>query len=71
MRSRLLLSLAGLAIGLGIAAYPRTSEAFVHTVTCGDICALAYQICVNDRGLKAGCGREQRQCLRTCAGFSG
>lgn len=69
MKSRLYLTLAGLLIGLGISALPRSSNAY--TVTCESICSLAYHICVQNQGLKAGCGRERRQCLATCNAYGG
>ncbi|GMU42318.1 MAG: hypothetical protein IT479_12420 [Xanthomonadales bacterium] len=67
MKSKLCLTIAGLLIGLGISAIPRPSAAY--TVTCDGICTLAYHICIQERGLKNGCGRERRECLNLCSAY--
>jgi len=73
MQSKLWLSLAGLVLGIGVAGYPRASQAFFEggIQSCADFCAYTYAACVFERGLKAGCGREQRACLRVCNALAG
>jgi len=71
MQSKLLLSLAGLVIGIGLSVAPRTSQAFtpglLPAVICFSLCNDLYEACVAERGPNAGCGRELRNCHRFCS----
>lgn len=64
MRPILKLAITGLVLGLGLSALPGVARAF--TVSCNDLCLLGYESCVDERGLKAGCGREYQACLKRC-----
>lgn len=64
MKHKWLLPMAALVAGLGLSLYSPTSRAI--TISCVDLCDIGYRVCVAERGLKAGCGREFRECIRQC-----
>lgn len=69
MRSRLLLSLAGLSLGLVLSFIPQVAPAttsFFPFSQCDALCLDLYNECVAERGLRAGCGRELQNCYRFC-----
>jgi len=69
MQSKAMMSLAGLVIGVGLSMVSTTSQAitsFFPFPTCESLCNDLYNECVAERGLKAGCGSELRNCLRFC-----
>lgn len=68
MRSRILLAVAGITLGLALSAAPPVSAvtSFFPFAQCDGLCLDLYDECFAERGPNEGCGRELNNCFRFC-----